>query len=64
MNKQINEIKDEIKLNIHFTDHFSGPDRALDLMCMYVCVCMRTITFKRNHFEIPKINTAKVTKLS
>jgi len=37
MNKQINEIRHEMKLNIHFTDHFSGPDRALDLVC--VCVC-------------------------
>jgi len=33
-----------------FTDHFSGPDAAIErvCVCVCVCVCVRTITFELN----------------
>ena len=35
-------------------DHFSGPCRAIGLMCVCVCVssCAETIAFERNVFDL------------
>ena len=35
------------KFSCVFTDHFSGPGRAVGLLC--VCVCVQTVTFKWNN---------------
>jgi len=33
-----------MKIRPHFTDHFSGPGRAIGTVCVYVCHSVRTIT--------------------
>jgi len=36
---------------VFYTDHFSGPSRAIDPLCISVCLCFRTITNGRNDFS-------------
>jgi len=39
-------------LSIIFADHYSGPGRVIDLVCICVCLCVWTVILEKMIFDL------------